>query len=131
MLRCLLLVCLPAFKVMPYTVSFPCRRWCQLMIQDLHPALPGQFNGANAIHRAYAAFQNKEIDHTGTMIHYVISEVDMGEPIVVKEIDMREGESEEELEQRIHEAEWELIVEGTGIAIKSLWSKRREKVPEP
>lgn len=54
------------------------------------------------------------------MIHYVISEVDMGEPIVVKEIEMKEGDSEEELEERIHQSEWELIVQGTNQAIKNM-----------
>lgn len=91
-----------------------------IAIINLHPALPGQFNGAGAIHRAYAAFQNDEIDHTGVMIHYVISEVDMGEPIVTRVIPMTKGESEEELENRIHEVEWALIVEGTAKAIQKI-----------
>lgn len=72
-------------------------------IINLHPALPGAFNGANAIGRAWQAFQHGEIAATGVMIHYVISEVDMGEPIVVRDIECRTGESESELETRIHE----------------------------
>jgi phosphoribosylglycinamide formyltransferase len=87
---------------------------------NLHPALPGQFNGANAIHRAYEAFKKGEIEHTGVMIHHVISEVDMGEPIVTKEVPIMKGESEEQLENRIHEVEWELIVEGTARAIQKI-----------
>jgi phosphoribosylglycinamide formyltransferase len=87
---------------------------------NLHPALPGQFNGAGAIHRAYAAFQEGEIERTGVMIHHVISEVDMGEPIVTQEVPIGKGESEEELEKRIHEVEWGLIVEGTAKAIQEV-----------
>jgi phosphoribosylglycinamide formyltransferase len=36
----------------------------KVTVINLHPALPGQFNGAGAIHRAYIAFQNHEIDRT-------------------------------------------------------------------
>lgn len=96
----------------------------QIAIINLHPALPGQFNGAGAIHRAYEAFQKGEIDHTGVMIHHVISEVDMGEPIVTKEVPMVKGESEEELENRIHEVEWGLIVEGTARALQQMKARR-------
>lgn len=92
----------------------------EIPVINLHPALPGQFNGADAIHRAYSAFQKGEIDHTGVMIHRVISEVDMGEPIVTREVPILKGESEEELENRIHEVEWALIVEGTAKAIHEL-----------
>jgi len=36
-------------------------------------ALRAQFNGANAIERAHAAFMKDEIKQTGVMIHYVSS----------------------------------------------------------
>ena len=35
---------------------------------NLHPALPGQFAGLNAIQRAHEAFQRKEIAGTGLMV---------------------------------------------------------------
>lgn len=54
------------------------------------------------------------------MIHYVIQEVDMGDPIVEKEVKMLVGESEEDLKKRIHAVEWVAIVEGTAEAIKRL-----------
>ncbi|SLM33458.1 phosphoribosylglycinamide formyltransferase [Lasallia pustulata] len=94
---------------------------------NLHPALPGQYNGTNAIGRAYEDFQHGKIDTTGVMIHYVITEVDMGEPILVEEIGIRKGESLEELEQRIHQIEWVTIVEGTSKALERLQQK---KAPE-
>ena len=94
-------------------------------IINLHPALPGKFNGADAIGRAYQAFQRGEISGTGVMVHYVIDEVDMGKPVLVKEVDMISGESQKELEERIHETEWKLIVEATGKVLHELEQKRR------
>jgi len=80
---------------------------------NLHPALPGAFNGTNAIRRAYDAFQRGEITRSGVMVHRVVKEVDLGEPIVVREVMMKEGESFEEFEARMHETEWQVIVEAT------------------
>lgn len=72
-------------------------------------------------------------DKTGVMIHEVISEVDMGAPILVQEIPFQKGVDEdlEALEERIHKIEWKAIVAGTGLAIKELWAKRHQKVIEP
>jgi len=89
-------------------------------IINLHPALPGAFNGAHAIERAWNAFQEGKIKKTGVMIHYVIEEVDEGEPIVVKEIEMYKDESLEALEERIHKVEHQAIVEGANMALASL-----------
>jgi phosphoribosylglycinamide formyltransferase len=95
---------------------------------NLHPALPGRYDGAAAIERAFADFEagKLENDITGIMIHYVISEVDRGEPIVVREIKCGKGESLEELQARIHGEEHTLIVEGTQMAISKLWEERRK-----
>ncbi|KAI9781432.1 MAG: hypothetical protein M1839_006026 [Geoglossum umbratile] len=100
----------------------------RIPVINLHPALPGEFDGANAIARAYAAFQEGRIKRTGAMIHYVVRDVDRGQPIVVREVGMREGETLEGLEERIHAVEHELIVKGTGMALARLWEGReREK----
>lgn len=80
---------------------------------NLHPALPGAFDGANALQRAYDAFQCGEITKTGVMVHRVVREVDRGEPVVVREIGFRDGETQESFEKRLHEIEWEIIVEAT------------------
>jgi len=94
---------------------------------NLHPALPGQFNGSRAIERAYAAAQEGKIDKTGVMVHYVISEVDMGEPILVREIEINKSDTLDELETRIHENEWQIIVQGTNTAIERLRTSSRPK----
>ncbi|KDQ50244.1 hypothetical protein JAAARDRAFT_200134 [Jaapia argillacea MUCL 33604] len=80
---------------------------------NLHPALPGTFDGTHAIERAYAAWQNGEITKTGVMVHRVIREVDRGEPVLVSELDFRDGDSLEVFEERLHGVEWKVIVEAT------------------
>ncbi|KAK3899713.1 formyl transferase [Staphylotrichum tortipilum] len=86
-----------------------------IKIINLHPALPGQYDGANAIERAFGDFKAGKLENgrTGIMVHYVIAQVDRGEPILVQEIECREGEDLHQLEQRIHSHEHELIVEAT------------------
>ena len=86
-------------------------------VLNLHPALPGAFDGANALQRAYDAFQRGEITKTGVMVHRVIKEVDQGEPVVIREIKFREGEALESFEKRLHETEWGIIVEATKIVL--------------
>ena len=87
---------------------------------NLHPALPGQFNGADAIGRAYKKFKEGEITKTGVMVHNVTFEVDMGEPILVREVEFDPGDTLQDLEQKIHRVEWEIIVEGTKMAIERI-----------
>jgi len=79
---------------------------------NLHPALPGAFDGANAIERAYEAFQAGQITHSGVIVHRVIKEVDRGEPVIIREVDMYKGEKIETFEERLHKIEWEIIVQG-------------------
>lgn len=92
-------------------------------IINLHPALPGQFDGANAIGRAWDAYQKGDIVATGVMIHYVISEVDRGEPIITEEVECRDCNAESELEEKIHKVEWKLIVQGTANALSKIESR--------
>ncbi|KAF3906169.1 hypothetical protein ABW20_dc0100758 [Dactylellina cionopaga] len=93
-------------------------------IINLHPALPGAFDGAGAIERAWEAFNKGEITETGVMIHYVIKEVDRGEPIVVKKVEIGSGESVEELTERIHKIEHVAIVEGARLALEKKMGDR-------
>lgn len=54
------------------------------------------------------------------MVHYVIAQVDRGEPILVREIECREGETVHQLEERIHSHEHRLIVEAAGLVAKEI-----------
>ncbi|KAI0396673.1 formyl transferase [Xylariaceae sp. FL0594] len=96
-------------------------------IINLHPALPGMYDGAGAITRAYEDFQAGKLANntTGIMIHYVIKEVDRGEPIETQEIVIYEGESLEQLEARIHEEEHKLIVKATAKLAQGIISAKR------
>ncbi|PKX98893.1 uncharacterized protein P174DRAFT_363226 [Aspergillus novofumigatus IBT 16806] len=98
----------------------------QLKIINLHPALPGAFNGANAIERAHAAWLEGKIDKTGVMIHNVISEVDMGKPILVREIPFVKGVDEDlhTFEQKVHEIEWGVVIEGVQLAISEIRARQ-------
>ena len=85
----------------------------ELPVINLHPALPGAFDGTNAIERGYTAFQKGEVNTVGVMVHRVVKEVDRGEPVVVREVEIKKDEPLEAYEERLHRVEWEIIVEAT------------------
>lgn len=85
---------------------------------NLHPALPGQFDGANAIERAFDAFQKGEITHSGVMVHRVIREVDRGEPLVVRKVVLTPEDTLETFAQKLHKEEWEIIVEAANMVLE-------------
>nr|GAT57282.1 phosphoribosylglycinamide formyltransferase [Mycena chlorophos] len=87
---------------------------------NLHPALPGAFDGTNAIERAYDAFQRGEIEHSGAMVHRVVKDVDRGEPLVVRNVPIEKGESLEDFATRLHATEWQIIVEATRLVLSQL-----------
>jgi formyltetrahydrofolate-dependent phosphoribosylglycinamide formyltransferase len=85
---------------------------------NLHPALPGQFDGARAIERAFEAYQKGEIKHTGVMVHRVIQEVDGGEPLLVKEVEIKPEDDLSALQERIHQVEHVLLVQGASLVLE-------------
>jgi phosphoribosylglycinamide formyltransferase len=89
---------------------------------NLHPALPGQFDGAHAIDRAYDAFKKGEITETGVMVHKVIAAVDQGQVITQEPVPIYSSDSLEDLENRIHSVEHGLIVKGAQIFLDQLAS---------
>jgi phosphoribosylglycinamide formyltransferase len=92
-----------------------------ISVINLHPALPGAFDGVtDAIRRAYDAFQRGEITKAGVMIHHVVKEVDQGEPVIVREVELINGESFESFEERMHKTEWEIIVLATAQVLKEV-----------
>jgi formyltetrahydrofolate-dependent phosphoribosylglycinamide formyltransferase len=87
---------------------------------NLHPALPGEFDGANAIARAWEAHKKSNLERTGVMIHWVIPQVDAGEVIISREVEFLEDDTLDSFEARLHMLEHQLIVEGTRRALKLL-----------
>lgn len=79
---------------------------------NLHPASPGMFPGTDAIARAYEAYQQGEIEHTGCMVHLVPNEaVDAGPVLKTEIIPIHPGDSLEDLEERMHRTEHRLLVD--------------------
>lgn len=88
----------------PFLNQFPQR------VINLHPALPGMFPGVHAIDRAYEAYQQGDIAHSGCMTHYAIPEVDAG-PVIDREIvPFIPGETLAQFEARMHQAEHRLVL---------------------
>lgn len=88
---------------------------------NLHPALPGAFDGIDAIPRAWQAFQQGQLKDncTGVMVHNVVEQVDRGAPIIVRQVECRKGESLEDLTERMHLVEHQIIVEATKKMLES------------
>ena len=80
---------------------------------NLHPALPGQFDGLHAIERAYAAYQRGEITHSGCMVHVAIPEVDAGAVIEQELVPMFADDSLADFAERVHSAEHRIILSAT------------------
>lgn len=78
---------------------------------NLHPALPGQFPGTDAIARAFAAFQAGAVKKTGVMVHLVPDEqVDRGPVIASEEVAIYPSDTLEMLERRMHQTEHRTLV---------------------
>lgn len=84
-------------------------------VVNLHPALPGAFPGTEAIQRAFEAYQQGQIQHTGVMVHLVPDEgVDSGPVLASEIVPIYPVDTLEELEQRIHNIEHRLLVDTIG-----------------
>ena len=94
-----------------HILSSPFIRRFRGRLINVHPALPGTFSGINAIQRAYEAYRQGEIRHTGCMVHHVVEEVDAGEPIAQAIVPIYPGDSLADLEARMHETEHRLVVQ--------------------
>lgn len=122
-----LIVCAGWMLILSPSVLTPLEK-AGIVIINLHPALPGAFEGTHAIDRAWQAGQDGEITKGGVMIHKVITEVDKGEPILVKEIELLKGDSLEDYEQKVHDVEHVAIVEGTNRILGEIPEVKEVKV---
>ncbi|ODO07322.1 phosphoribosylglycinamide formyltransferase [Cryptococcus wingfieldii CBS 7118] len=98
----------------PATQTFP------IPIINLHPALPGAFDGAHAIERTLEAFKQGVVKCAGVMVHRVVAEVDRGEPLLVREVEIKQEDKLEDLEERIHGVEHGIIVDGARLILEQL-----------
>lgn len=79
-------------------------------ILNLHPALPGEIPGSNAIESAYYKFQKGHIKETGIMVHRVVEEVDAGETIDYIRVPIFTGDTYETFRNRMRLAEKPLLI---------------------
>lgn len=93
-------------------------KMCKPVI-NLHPALPGEFPGKDAIGQAYEAFQQGKVSRTGIMIHHVVEEIDAGATILTKEIPIYSSDKIEDLRERVRSHEKPILIE----AIKKVMSE--------
>lgn len=77
---------------------------------NLHPALPGQFPGIDAIRRTFEAYQRGEVKTGGCMVHFVIPEVDAGQTITQAVVPIESQDTLETFEARLHATEHRLLV---------------------
>jgi len=80
-------------------------------VVNLHPALPGELPGVDAIGRAWRQWEAGDRDHTGLMVHLAVPEVDAGPVLATRRIDFRHGESQQAFEDRFHALEHEALVD--------------------
>ncbi|MEO6123751.1 MAG: phosphoribosylglycinamide formyltransferase [Ilumatobacteraceae bacterium] len=85
---------------------------------NLHPALPGEFPGINAIERALEAAQRLGLRRTGVMVHFVPDEgTDDGPLVASVEVEIRTDDTLDTLASRVHAAEHTLLVQAVAAVL--------------
>jgi folate-dependent phosphoribosylglycinamide formyltransferase PurN len=80
-------------------------------IINLHPALPGECPGTDAIRRTFETRKRGQSIRAGCMVHFVTSEPDAGPVIGQREVPLEWEDSLGLFEERMHAAERELVYE--------------------
>jgi phosphoribosylglycinamide formyltransferase-1 len=82
------------------------------MVVNLHPALPGDLPGVDAIERAWQEAQRGQRDQTGVMVHLVPDEgVDDGPVLATATVAIHPADTLQSLTNRVHGVEHRLLVE--------------------
>lgn len=85
--------------------------WFPGMVINLHPALPGQLPGTDAIERAFAEYQRGQRTTTGVMIHLVPDEdVDAGPVLATATVQIGGDDTLAMFTDRMHDTEHQLVV---------------------
>ena len=86
--------------------------WFPGMVVNLHPALPGELPGTDAIERAWHEAKEGRRDRTGVMVHLVPNEgVDDGPVLATATVSIHPSDTLESLTSRVHGVEHRLLVE--------------------
>ncbi len=80
-------------------------------VVNLHPALPGELPGTDAIARAFAEHRTGTRTRTGVMIHLIPDEgVDDGPVLAMADVPIHPDDTLERLAARVHATEHDLLV---------------------
>lgn len=91
---------------MKFVGQFPGR------IVNLHPALPGELPGTDAVARAFAEFEQGRRTATGVMVHMVPDEgVDDGPVLATATVPIDPDDTLDTLAARVHDVEHHLLVD--------------------
>jgi phosphoribosylglycinamide formyltransferase 1 len=86
--------------------------WFPDMVVNLHPALPGELPGMDAIERAWREAQAGLRNATGVMVHLVPDEgIDAGPVLATATVPIHPSDTLESLTNRAHGVEHRLLVE--------------------
>ena len=86
--------------------------WFPGMVVNLHPALPGELPGVDAIERAWHEAQSGRRNRTGVMVHLVPDEgIDDGPVLATATVSIHPSDTLESLTNRVHAVEHRLLVE--------------------
>lgn len=81
-------------------------------VVNLHPALPGELPGTDAIARAWAEFEAGHRTTTGVMVHLVPDEgVDDGPVLATASVEILASDTLDTLAARVHDTERRLLVD--------------------
>lgn len=95
-----------------------CRRF---PIVNLHPALPGELPGMNAIERAYGQWTAGTRQRSGVMVHWVPdSGIDDGSVVATRVVGFEVNDTLSMFEARMHAVEHDLIVSAVSDALAQL-----------
>lgn len=90
-------------------------------VVNLHPALPGEFPGANAIDDAWQAHLNDGLERSGVMVHLVVDEgIDDGPLLASEVVPILVNDDRETFEARMHATEHMLLVRAVGDYLEQL-----------
>ena len=90
-------------------------------VVNLHPALPGEFAGANAIADAWDAHLNDGVERSGVMVHLVVDEgIDDGPLLASEVVPILVDDDRESFRARMHATEHELLVRAVGDYLEQL-----------
>ena len=94
---------------------------------NLHPALPGQLAGTDAIGRAYGEFVDGRRTGSGVMVHLVPDEgVDTGPVVASEPVPILRQDTLEQFAERMHATEHRVLVRALQILIDTRTSSQQK-----